>query len=66
VTADAKKSSQDFPYFESVELTCPDGQLETIDIAAQEIADRNVIRQRLPNFCRKNCDNVYFKTNTRF
>ena len=65
VTADASKPTKNSLYFEVLDLTCPDGAVEIINITDNKIADRNVIRGRLPQFCRENCEDVLYK-HTRF
>ena len=62
VSADATKSTSDAAYFQMLHLTCPDGALEHINITASKISDRNVIQQHLPQFCRQNCQNVFYKS----
>lgn len=61
VTADATKPTKNSLYFEVLDLTCPDGTLEIINITDNKIADRNVIRGHLPQFCRQNCEDVFYK-----
>mmetsp|Transcript_1930 Transcript_1930/g.4613 ORF Transcript_1930/g.4613 Transcript_1930/m.4613 type:complete len:505 (-) Transcript_1930:909-2423(-) len=59
VSADAHKVDSKALYFDALDLTCPDGQITRIDISADEFSDKEVIRARLPRFCRNNCENVF-------
>ena len=56
ITADAKLD--DSGYY-SLSMTCPDGQIEDIDLSSQLVTDRQWIRKQLPGMCRKHCDQVF-------
>lgn len=64
VTADAKKADSNSQFFDSLDLTCPDGQIESIDIKDESISDREDIRKNLPTYCRANCEYVFFSPET--
>jgi len=59
VTADAKKSNAFSNYFDSLDMTCPDGEIKEIDIFEDKISNRDAIRKQLPNYCRTNCEDLY-------
>lgn len=61
VTADARKFNSTSQFFDTLHMTCPDGQMETINISSDKIYEANAISAQLPAYCRANCDNV-FKT----
>uniref|UniRef100_A0A7S1YHZ9 rhomboid protease n=1 Tax=Grammatophora oceanica TaxID=210454 RepID=A0A7S1YHZ9_9STRA len=58
VTADALRSDNSEVY-EFLDLTCPNGVIERINITDDELSDRNVVRQHLPAYCRSTCESVY-------
>lgn len=59
VAADAHKVDSAAEFFDSLDLTCPDGQIESIGVAEEEISDKDVIRSNLPKYCRNYCENVF-------
>mmetsp|Transcript_17519 Transcript_17519/g.26526 ORF Transcript_17519/g.26526 Transcript_17519/m.26526 type:complete len:508 (+) Transcript_17519:69-1592(+) len=62
VSADAKKINTNSEYFDLLDLTCPNGQMESIDIIDEKVSDREVIRKNLPSYCRANCEVVFFSS----
>lgn len=56
VTADAKLDSSGYY---SLSMTCPNGEIEEIDLSDQLVTDRQWIQRQLPMMCRKNCDQVF-------
>lgn len=58
VTADARQN-QDTNYYNALNLTCPDGAIESIDLTGEKISDRDWLRKQLPNYCRESCDELY-------
>jgi hypothetical protein len=56
VTADAILDSNGFY---SLSMTCPDGEIEEIDLSDQLVTDRQWIQRQLPTMCRKHCDQVF-------
>jgi hypothetical protein len=56
VTADAKLDSSGYY---SLSMTCPDGEIEEIDLSDQLVTDRQWIQRQLPTMCRKYCDQVF-------
>ena len=56
ITADAKLDPSGYY---SLSMTCPDGDIEEIDLSGQLVTDRQWIRRQLPTFCRKYCDNLF-------
>jgi membrane associated rhomboid family serine protease len=45
--------------YEEVALTCPDRQMESIDVSAKQWYDKDSVRKALPSLCRDHCDNVF-------
>lgn len=58
VVADAQKDDET-GYFEVLKLTCPDGEVEDIDLSGQQISDREWLRKQLPSYCRDFCDDIF-------
>jgi len=56
VTADAKLDPSGYY---SLSMTCPNGDIEDIDLSDQLVTDRQWIQRQLPILCRKNCDQVF-------
>ena len=56
VTADAKLDPSGYY---SLLMTCPNGDIEEIDLSDQLVTDRQWIQRQLPILCRKNCDQVF-------
>ena len=44
-----------------ITLTCPDGEFELIDLRNGIISDKDWLQNQLPNYCMKNCDELYTK-----
>jgi len=59
VVADALREPRDSLYYTSLEMTCPDGQVESFSVVDDLISERNDIRKRLPGYCRDQCDSVF-------
>lgn len=45
--------------YDRIDMTCPDGEIELIDITEEQLSDREEIRLKLPQYCRNNCDEVF-------
>lgn len=58
VTADLFIRPSDKLY-EEIELTCPDRQIESIDITDKLWYDKEQVRKALPSYCRDHCENVF-------
>jgi len=58
VTADARQHKET-GYYSSLNLTCPDGEIEYVDLSGQQISDKVWLRKRLPKYCREHCDGLY-------
>ena len=58
VTADLFTRPDDGMY-EEIALTCPDGQIETIDVSEKQWYEKDHVRQALPSYCRDVCENVF-------
>jgi membrane associated rhomboid family serine protease len=58
VTADLFVRPEDGLY-EEIALTCPDGQIEVIEVATRGWFDKEQVREALPSFCRDQCENVF-------
>lgn len=63
VTADLYVNGAGTGQYEQLNLKCPDGQYEQIDISEYEIYDKDEIRKALPTFCRGHCDEVFRTSN---
>jgi hypothetical protein len=61
VEANALKEDPANPdLFTALELTCPDGATEYIELTEDErTGDPKSIQKRLPSYCRSNCDDVF-------
>jgi len=49
-------------YYDRMELECPDGAIEIIDVSSKMIADPDgldKIGKELPSYCRDYCDDVF-------
>lgn len=47
-------------YYTQIDLTCPDDiTIETINVTSFNIANVEIIQQKLPTYCRQHCANVY-------
>jgi membrane associated rhomboid family serine protease len=49
--------------YQEIELECPNGDIETIDIAQEGWYEREAIRRALPTYCRNHCDDVFATSN---
>jgi membrane associated rhomboid family serine protease len=58
VSADARQDS-DTGFYNSMELTCPDGEEVFIDLTDDRINDQQYLSKRLPNFCRDYCESLF-------
>jgi len=45
--------------FHALDMTCPDGTIETIDLSDLGSKDKAWLERNLPNFCRQNCKNIF-------
>ncbi len=63
VTADLFVDGAGSGLYEEIDLECPNGQIERIDIAQQGLYDKEEIRKALPTFCRSHCDEVFMTSN---
>ena len=59
VTADLFQSMDGTGLYEEIQISCPNGDVEEIEIADANITDKEVLRQALPGYCRMNCDEVF-------
>lgn len=59
-TADARKFDASAQYFDSINLSCPDGEIVAgIDIIDERKDELDDIRKALPAYCREHCENVF-------
>jgi membrane associated rhomboid family serine protease len=58
VSADARQDS-DTGFYNSMDLTCPDGEEVSIDLTEDRINDQQYLSKRLPNFCRDYCESLF-------
>lgn len=59
VKADLFVDSGGSGLYRQINLTCPDGTIEDINIASDGMYSKQAVQQALPTFCRKNCPNVF-------
>jgi membrane associated rhomboid family serine protease len=59
VTADLFVAADGSRLYELIELSCPNGDIESIQIADQGMTDREDVRLALPGYCRAHCENVF-------
>ena len=57
--ADLVKLHATSVHYDRIDMTCPDGEIELIDITEQQLSDREDIRRKLPRICRDNCEDKY-------
>jgi len=57
VSADARQDRVTGAY-SSMNMTCPDGAIENIDLK-DEITDAGYLQRQLPNYCRDYCENLF-------
>ena len=50
--------------YEQVNINCPNGDVEEIDIALDGIYETEEVRRALPSYCRAHCDEVFATTRT--
>ena len=59
VVADLYQTTDGSGLYEMIELTCPNGIIQGIDVADDGFTDKDEIRFELPTYCRLHCENVY-------
>lgn len=59
VTADLYKNDEQDKTYSRIELTCPDGTIENIDVSASLYTESSQVGRRLPDYCRSYCDDVF-------
>lgn len=59
VTADLFINGAGTGLYEEIELECPNGEIERIDISADAIYDKDDVRKALPTYCRSYCEEVF-------
>jgi len=42
-------------FFQQIDLSCPQGNVELIDVRAKQISDKSQLAKELPKLCRKHC-----------
>ena len=45
--------------FHALDMTCPDGTIESIDLSDLGSKDKAWLERNLPNFCRQNCKSIF-------
>ena len=63
VTADLFVDGGGSGLYNQITLTCPNGDIETIDISKDGMYERDAVRQELPTYCRHHCDDVFTNSN---
>eukprot|EP00550_Attheya_septentrionalis_P000154 CAMPEP_0198288292 /NCGR_PEP_ID=MMETSP1449-20131203/6839_1 /TAXON_ID=420275 /ORGANISM="Attheya septentrionalis, Strain CCMP2084" /LENGTH=600 /DNA_ID=CAMNT_0043986405 /DNA_START=279 /DNA_END=2081 /DNA_ORIENTATION=+ len=46
-------------FYDSLSLTCPDGDVVEIDLLGRQISKEKDIQKKMTGFCRSNCDDVF-------
>jgi hypothetical protein len=46
-------------FYSTMNLTCPDGEPELIDLSHKQIADEEWIKKQLATYCREYCDVLF-------
>mmetsp|Transcript_22351 Transcript_22351/g.31484 ORF Transcript_22351/g.31484 Transcript_22351/m.31484 type:complete len:450 (-) Transcript_22351:33-1382(-) len=46
-------------YYTSIDLTCPNGEVQYIDLSGEDITDKDWLREQLATFCRESCDSLF-------
>ncbi|KAL3909194.1 MAG: hypothetical protein SGILL_008182 [Bacillariaceae sp.] len=59
VTADLFREGDGAGLYEQINIFCPNGSVEEIMIADENIEDKEVLRRALPGYCRAHCDGVF-------
>jgi len=59
VTADLFRASEGSGLYEQINVYCPNGEVEEIAIADENIQDKEVLRRALPAYCRAHCNDVF-------
>ena len=59
VVADLYQTTDGSGRYELIELTCPNGVVEEIDVADDGFYEKDKIQFALPTYCRSHCENVY-------
>lgn len=58
VSGDARQNSNT-GFYNSMNLTCPDGEDVFIDLSEDQINDQQYLSKQLPKFCRDYCENLF-------
>jgi len=61
VTADLFPATDGSGVYDHVEIHCPNGDLEDVNIREEGISDTDVLRHALPSYCRASCADVYLR-----
>lgn len=59
VTATLYKNNYSDSVYDMIDLVCPDGQIEEIQVGDKNYSDREVIRSQLPTYCREYCPDKF-------
>jgi membrane associated rhomboid family serine protease len=63
VTADLFRAGEGEGLYEQINIHCPNGEVEEIVIADENIEDKEVLRRALPAYCRAHCNGVFASSN---
>lgn len=63
VSADLFVDAAGSGLYERIELECPNGEVEEIDISEDGLYDKADVRNALPSYCRHHCDEVFATSN---
>lgn len=59
VTADLFRDGDGSGLYEQINIHCPNGDVEEVEIAVDGIYDKEDLRRALPSYCRAHCDSVF-------
>jgi membrane associated rhomboid family serine protease len=59
VSANFYKNTNEDNFYDRIELTCPNKEVETIDISGEFRSERDDVILALPSYCRDYCNNVF-------
>ena len=59
ITADIYQSIDGSGLYSSVNINCPNGEIEEIPIEDMQIYEKEELQRLLPKFCRNYCEEVY-------
>jgi membrane associated rhomboid family serine protease len=59
VTADLYRVDAAPTFYDSISLTCPNDEVEFVDVSADQLSSADEMRDKLPSYCRDFCSEVF-------